>query len=272
MLRKMPKNQKKPSKKGDRGEGSGPQNAPYTHHWPLQKGCKRRGLMGGIEDAVPCPYKVKRVEKPITTDRKRVLEESDAYIAQECGGSGGSAYGKALTADFSRCLANAPITQECCGGGDSANGKALTADFPRRSVDIPSNAKGKKLAVLQVKIPAWNEENQRFQKLAVESDNKCQEAKMIEEQKIKEMINDAWEKFSVVEDIFYQALKDTAQKNVITAREAMRFLDKTLVRLIAKNNGGIARENLAEIQRKVGFLATWIKKNKLGDFVKKSMC
>jgi len=46
------------------------------------KGCKREGLMRGIEDATPCPYEVKRVEKPIPTDRKRVLEESDAHIAK----------------------------------------------------------------------------------------------------------------------------------------------------------------------------------------------
>jgi len=183
-----------------------------------------------------------------------------------------------LSSDLSEHLS----TDECLvasKGTEDAIGKATKAvqDAAAAITDkIPcfKNASAtalQKFRVLQGKIPAWNEEIQRLQKLAVEADKRGRDAKLAEERKIEEklekekearlekwnqnMIDDAWAEVYVVEDMLEQAERDTTKASVRTAREAMQSLEKTVVDFITKKDASNkAREILAKMGSKVGEL------------------
>merc|ERR1711915_37494 len=128
-----------------------------------------------------------------------------------------------------------------------------------------------KFRVLQGKIPAWNDEIHRLQKLAQDADKRGKAAQMVEERKAQAkieaelalkneawnqaMIDDAWAEVYVVEDMLEQAEKETTKQSVKTAREAMASLEKTVVDFITKKEASNkAREILAKMGSKVGEL------------------
>lgn len=115
-----------------------------------------------------------------------------------------------------------------------------------------SPAAFQKFRVLQLKIPMWNEDIQKIQKLSLEADKKGREILAAEERnkserKAKEkekrferwnqnMIDDGWAEVYVVEDMLEAAEQETNKPNVQRAREAMLALEKTVEDFIMKKD------------------------------------
>merc|ERR1719193_1378423 len=87
------------------------------------------------------------------------------------------------------CLVASKGTEEAIGKATKAVQDAAAAITDRIPCFKNASASAlQKFRVLQGKIPAWNEEIQRLQKLAVEADKRGRDAKLAEERKIQDRL------------------------------------------------------------------------------------
>lgn len=110
----------------------------------------------------------------------------------------------------------------------------------------------KKFRVLQAKIPMWNEDIQKIQKLSLEADKRIRELEQKDDRQKMEMkrrekekrfikwnqnmIDDGWAEVYVVNDLLQQAEWDPSKSNVQRVKEAQLMLEKTIEDFIMKKD------------------------------------
>jgi len=230
-----------------------------ANNWKIKKEEKEAALWTRAAD-----YLVEELDGVMTKAEQEVEKMKDAAALLS------SDLSEHLSTD--ECLVASRATEEAIARATRAvqdAAAAITDKIP--CFKNASSSALQKFRVLQGKIPAWNDEIHRLQKLAQDADKRGKAAQMVEERKAQAkieaehalkneswnqaMIDDAWAEVYVVEDMLEQAEKETTKQSVKIAREAMASLEKTVVDFITKKEASNkAREILAKMGSKVGVL------------------